>query len=770
MARTTLGSLLDREFRNELNRMLTELYDAVGFITEGTITPEMIANGSITGNKIANGSIYGDKIANNSIEDGKLKENTVGRRELKDGSVNNAKLGVRAVAWNNIDEGAVTSSRVADHAINERKLSVSSFEMNRGKVFPFRKTNSNETLIFNDGVLDLKVHNAGKGALYKIVQLSKNGTAFGSASTYITFDKSINGGSTWQPLIQRLHAPLDNNQKGIKEHLITRPEIDEVISIIIDWEAIPDGTHNVSMTGAEYLVNESQHLYHDAYEYPSALSLEKTVSPRSGKYVEFNTGIVKEHSSFNLYEKMKVTPGLKYIIEPLNQFAWYDKHGKHISGGSGQTTSNPVVAPPDAHELSVSVSWNNMDKIKIYQSDVDLPFVHLTNSEVNKVKQLNLDNLEQSTNIERLYNISEIFHAWESGEKFPIAFVDDSQTAGTGTTGYIPNELGTDNQSPYAYPKILQNKMRELSHSNNLRVYNAGFSGKSAKWMNDNFEAEFGAGTPYSDTKIAFVGFGTNDRLSQVNPKTYYDSFKTELEALIDKFIQKGIQPVLMTEQPIIAPGVSEEHKSSHPLRTAGYVNAVSNKVKFDLAEEYNLEVVDLNNKLSKVMKGIDSPLSTIYNGNDGLHFGDNGHVLVRDVFASVIYPYTNAITDYGVIDLTHQNIHKGVPENKVDLGSAYGYIKGHCDYPVSSEELLLKTSIYIDDYRNYNLYCYKCGDSSTVRIKINGNALTTPNSTLDNKQVVAELTPGYHEIEVLSGASQAGFRGLLLEPKNYAM
>lgn len=667
-------------------------------------------------------------------------------------------------------EGTYLEAKNELEELVEDKLSVSSFEMNRGKVFPFRKSNDKETLLFNDGILDLKVHNAEKGALYKIVQLSKNGTAFGSPSTFITFDKSLNGGATWQPLIQRLHAPLENNQRGIKEHLITRPEIDETISIIIDWDSIPDGTHNVSMTGAEYLVNESQHLYYDAYEYPSALSLEKTVSPRSGKYVEFNTGIVKEHSSFNLYEKMKVTPGLKYIIEPLNQFAWYDKHGKHISGGSGQTTSNPVVAPPDAHELSVSVSWNNMDKIKIYQSDVDLPFVHLTNSEVNKVKQLNLDDLEQSTNIERLYNISEIFHAWESGEKFPIAFVDDSQTAGTGTTGYIPNELGTDNQSPYAYPKILQNKMRELSHSNNLRVYNAGFSGKSAKWMNDNFEAEFGAGTPYSDTKIAFVGFGTNDRLSQVNPKTYYDSFKTELEALIDKFIQKGIQPVLMTEQPIIAPGVSEEHKSSHPLRTAGYVNAVSNKVKFDLAEEYNLEVVDLNNKLSKVMKGIDSPLSTIYNGNDGLHFGDNGHVLVRDVFASVIYPYNQTVNSHHVIDYTSQFIHKGAPENKVNLDGVLGLIKGYTDYQVSSEELLLKQSIYIDDYRSYNLYCYKYGDSSTVRIKINGNALTTPNSTQDNKNTVATLTPGFHDVEVLSGTSRAGFRGILLSPQEFMM
>ena len=122
MARTTLGSLLDREFRNELNRMLAELYDAVGFITEGTITPEMIANGSITGSKLAAGSIYGDKIANNSIEDGKLMEKTVGDRELKDGAILNSKYATRSITWDKLDEGAVTNSRLSDGAVTNSKI------------------------------------------------------------------------------------------------------------------------------------------------------------------------------------------------------------------------------------------------------------------------------------------------------------------------------------------------------------------------------------------------------------------------------------------------------------------------------------------------------------------------------------------------------------------------------------------------------------------------------------------------------------------------
>lgn len=639
---------------------------------------------------------------------------------------------------------------------------------NKGKVFPFQKLNEKETTIFNDGFLDVKVHHAEKGALYKIIQLSKNSTAFGNKTSFVTFDKSIDGGNTWFPFIQRLHSPLPLNLTGIHSHIITYDEVEEVISVTIDWEAFPDGTHNVSMTGAEYIISPSQYLYYDSYAYPSALSLEKSKAPTKGKYVEYNTGVVKENSSFYLYEFLEVTPHLKYIIDPLNQYAWYDKYKKYISGGSGVVTSNPITAPENAKYLSVSVSFNNMDKIKIYQSDTNLTFVHLNETDVENVKRLNIEN-ENLIN-QRLYNVSEIFHAWESGEKFPIAFVDDSHTDGAGTTGNIPNELGTDNQSPNAYPKILENRMKTLSGNSSLRVYNAGFSGKTAAWMNTNFESAFGAGTPYADTKIAFIGFGTNDRLSKENPKEYYVAFKLEMETLINKFISRGIQPVMMTEQPSISPSASEEYSATHPLRNAGYINSVSNAVKYDLADSYGLELIDLTDMLRKVISGVSTPLTQIYNANDGLHFGDAGHKLVRDVFTATLYPYTLSVKNSEVIDFTSQYIHKGVPENKVNMSGVYGLIKGYCDYSVTVDELLLKQSIYIDDNKDYVVRCYKYGTTSSVVLKVDGNLLETPNSTLENQVDVIELNPGYHEIEVWSGTSRAGFRGLTIVEKPFEM
>lgn len=483
-----------------------------------------------------------------------------------------------------------------------------------------------------------------------------------------------------------------------------------------------------------------------------------------GQYVIYLNGNLGTNPDFSAILDIPIKPNTDYFFTPLNQFAWKDSNGNYISGGSHASTpvtTNPITSPANARTISVTVSNSNLDSVMLSESSVQLPYEPFG---------ITLDpNLMKGKN-GRLYDISQIFNEWESGSKFPIAFVDDSQTDGSGTTGNIPNELGTDNKSPNAYPKLLEDRMKTLSGKSALRVYNAGFSGRTARWMNANFDAEFGAGTPYADTKIAFIGFGTNDRLSKQTPKEYYDVFKSDMETLINKFLDKGIQPVMMTEQPAISPSSSTEFSVAHPLRNSGYIKSISDAVKQDLAEEYSLELIDLKELLRKVMNGVSTPLVDIFNGTDGLHFGDEGHKLVRDVFTAVIYPYTLTVEDNEVIDFTSQYIHKGIPEEKVNLSGNYGYTKGYCDFAVTSTELLLKQSIYIDDYKNYALRCYKYGTTSSVVLKVDGVSITTPGSTLDDKVDVATLEPGYHDIEVWSGTTRAGFRGLSLVEKPFEM
>ena len=269
MARSIIGSRWTPLQRNELNRMLTELYDAVGFITEGTITPEMIANGSITGSKIAAGSIYGDKIANNSIEDGKLMEKTVGNRELKDGSILNSKYATRSISWDKLEEGAVTDSRIADGAVKNSKIAdgavsvdktnFDTLSLNKGKVFPFENRGTEENGRFNNGFLDIKVHHAQEGAIYRVSHVSKDNTAWGAAVTYFEIGRSVDDGTTWQVLIARGNLNLPNNQSGVKTHTLTLNNIDEIFVLAVDWRGFATGSNNLGIY--DYIISPINYNY-----------------------------------------------------------------------------------------------------------------------------------------------------------------------------------------------------------------------------------------------------------------------------------------------------------------------------------------------------------------------------------------------------------------------------------------------------------------------------------------------------------------------------
>ena len=104
MARSTIGSLWDRGNRNELNRMLEELYSSVFLFNDGTgfITSKHLADDSVTNSKIQNGA--------------------VSRGKISDGAVTNTKLGTRSITWDKLDEGAVTGSRIADGAVGNAKI------------------------------------------------------------------------------------------------------------------------------------------------------------------------------------------------------------------------------------------------------------------------------------------------------------------------------------------------------------------------------------------------------------------------------------------------------------------------------------------------------------------------------------------------------------------------------------------------------------------------------------------------------------------------
>lgn len=187
MARSTIGSLWDRGNRNELNRMLLELYEGIDTATgtKNKIDAFIDGTGVVTRKMIANNSVDTTKIA--------------------DGAVDDTKLGARAVDTSHIKDDAVTSSRIAENAVGKRallngsvdhtKLSVDSVMMNRGKAYPLKSVKLGETDPGNiastvrNAILDAKVYGAKLNMYYRLSFIGNGYESLGRKRYGITVEE-----------------------------------------------------------------------------------------------------------------------------------------------------------------------------------------------------------------------------------------------------------------------------------------------------------------------------------------------------------------------------------------------------------------------------------------------------------------------------------------------------------------------------------------------------------------------------------------------------
>lgn len=136
---------------------------------------------------------------------------------------------------------------------------------NRGTVFPFLNRGTTRYSYYDNAILDLKVHYADTNALYRIYHISKDNTAWGNPVTYIGIQKSVDNGATWSIIINRNQANLDNNQTGVQTHVITKPDIDEVFTVVIDWDALNNtsgSSYNLGST--DYIISPSLYFFRNA--------------------------------------------------------------------------------------------------------------------------------------------------------------------------------------------------------------------------------------------------------------------------------------------------------------------------------------------------------------------------------------------------------------------------------------------------------------------------------------------------------------------------
>lgn len=342
--------------------------------------------------------------------------------------------------------------------------------------------------------------------------------------------------------------------------------------------------------------------------------------------------------------------------------------------------------------------------------------------------------------------LHDAFMKWCDGEKFPIAFAGDSTTDGYRTTGYVANVLGTDHTSGYLYTDILQSLLRKETGNNNLRIYNAGFSGKTASWMVSNFDAEFGTDSAYSDTQMIGISFGINDR-----PKTeeQYNVFKQNVRRLCNKCLDNGIQPFLLTSQ-------AGAENSDVLGRYESVVISYANRAKWELAKELNLEIIDVSTLTANFLNYSNKPIQTIL--YDYCHFADYGHKYEGGMFFREFVPRTITIDIENRIGFETQGIKSDLQWGDTSvkqvqmLSTVYNGFKTKAHVlsrTDTSDIVILDVWVFIDGKKPLTLKTY-CGVANTLHCLVD-DADTVITST---EQTISELDLGLHHIVIKSGTS----------------
>ena len=301
MAFNPLGSLLNRAFRNELNRMLEELYNdvvsgtnaekAINEFLNGTsvVTNTMLGPHVVTGPKIANETLTEQKYGNRSVSSralalrsvtelhlatGAVLEDAIGPHAVNqykiapgavteskygDRSVSNRALALRSVNGSNIDFGTVSNENIADKGIETEKANFDALTVNKGMAYPLKNLGDNFYAVFENSILDIQVLNAKENRVYRPESLLKDWEYNGETFTGVQMQYKEEGG-VWRNLILR-HSQhnISNGQVGIQTHLISDSAVDESFLVTIDWDAVSTGITRIGKV--EYIIDESKHNY-----------------------------------------------------------------------------------------------------------------------------------------------------------------------------------------------------------------------------------------------------------------------------------------------------------------------------------------------------------------------------------------------------------------------------------------------------------------------------------------------------------------------------
>ncbi|HGJ7043366.1 TPA: SGNH/GDSL hydrolase family protein [Streptococcus pneumoniae] len=211
-----------------------------------------------------------------------------------------------------------------------------------------------------------------------------------------------------------------------------------------------------------------------------------------------------------------------------------------------------------------------------------------------------------------------------------LVTLGDSTTDALRTTNYTGNILESLIDKPNSYTEILNKIVNgQKGYSFDHKFYNRGFSGKTINWLRQNLDAVL---SPINETiDYAFITMGIND---MVYDASKIKSFRDDHINIINRLLEKGIKPVLMSTQ-----AEFENHK-----RFGSKINAIADNIKKDLAAELGLPFIDYNAGTRNILNNSEYKIREL--SPDMCHFGNLGHQKGAEFLASQLIHQTVVVSE----------------------------------------------------------------------------------------------------------------------------
>lgn len=354
----------------------------------------------------------------------------------------------------------------------------------------------------------------------------------------------------------------------------------------------------------------------------------------------------------------------------------------------------------------------------------------LANLEVNYAGRLTgLETADQNltAQLDQIKSITgsyKIFKKMVAKQTAKIVCIGDSMTYGTNSTDPLT----------YAYPVILQNRLRDFYNYSDIVVVNKGVPGTSSTDGKTNFAVQVLAEVP----DVVIVMYGINDS----NLDLSIDTYRSNLEYIVTQAKANDIDVILCSP--------TQAYGNNVPLRTK---LPIYRKVVEMVASAYNVMFVDTYKMGEEIYEGGDVLPNLV---GDETHFADSNYNLLADVVcAHALVPATflrNDISKDVIIPALSNNVVANVANKYKDAinfeTGGFAWLKK------SIPTEYVKCPIYVRG-KSFDLYLIHCSHTTFGDIQVLNNGVVVAtlkgqsevNNSIGVRKYVCRLTQGLNII-----------------------